>query len=83
MSQVVFKKVIVIDARGHLLGRLASYVAKQLLSGIFIPLSRAKNCGRQDWRHQHHWIFVQKQDQIRWVFEEKTPYKPSKDLCSL
>lgn len=29
----MFKKVIVIDARGHLQGRLASYVAKQLLSG--------------------------------------------------
>ena len=29
----MFNKVIVIDARGHLLGRLASYVAKQLLSG--------------------------------------------------
>ncbi len=29
----MFDKVVVIDARGHLLGRLASYVAKQLLSG--------------------------------------------------
>lgn len=29
----MFEKVIVVDARGHLLGRLASYVAKQLLSG--------------------------------------------------
>lgn len=26
-------KVIVIDARGHLLGRLAAIIAKQLLSG--------------------------------------------------
>jgi large subunit ribosomal protein L13Ae len=32
----MFEKVVVIDARGHLLGRLASYVAKQLLSGILI-----------------------------------------------
>jgi large subunit ribosomal protein L13Ae len=31
----VFDKVVVIDARGHLQGRLASYVAKQLLSGKF------------------------------------------------
>ena len=31
----MFDKVVVIDARGHLLGRLASYVAKQLLSGKF------------------------------------------------
>lgn len=29
----MFQKQIVIDAKGHLLGRLASYVAKQLLSG--------------------------------------------------
>jgi ribosomal protein L13 len=31
----MFDKTIVIDARGHLLGRLASYVAKELLSGSF------------------------------------------------
>ncbi len=30
----MFQKQIVIDAKGHLMGRLASYVAKQLLSGI-------------------------------------------------
>ncbi len=29
----MFQKQIIIDAKGHLLGRLASYVAKQLLSG--------------------------------------------------
>jgi len=29
----MFKKLIVIDAKGHLLGRLASYVAKALLNG--------------------------------------------------
>ena len=31
----MFKKVIVVDAKGHLLGRLASYLAKQLLNGTF------------------------------------------------
>ncbi len=31
----MFKKLIVVDAKGHLLGRLASYVAKALLSGTF------------------------------------------------
>ena len=31
----MFKKVIVIDGKGHLMGRLASYIAKQLLSGTF------------------------------------------------
>ncbi len=30
----MFEKQIVIDGKGHLMGRLASYVAKQLLSGI-------------------------------------------------
>jgi len=30
----MFKKLVVIDAKGHLLGRLASYIAKALLSGI-------------------------------------------------
>ncbi len=30
----MFQKTIIIDAKGHLLGRLASYVAKELLSGI-------------------------------------------------
>ena len=31
----MFKKLIVVDAKGHLLGRLASYIAKALLSGTF------------------------------------------------
>ncbi len=31
----MFKKLIVVDAKGHLLGRLASYVAKALLSGTY------------------------------------------------
>jgi ribosomal protein L13 len=29
----MFKKLVVVDGRGHLLGRLASYIAKTLLSG--------------------------------------------------
>jgi large subunit ribosomal protein L13Ae len=29
----MFEKVVVIDGKSHLLGRLASYVAKELLSG--------------------------------------------------
>ncbi len=35
----MFKKLIVVDAKGHLLGRLASYIAKTLLSG--------KSCSNQ------------------------------------
>ena len=29
----MFKKQIVVDGKGHMMGRLASYVAKQMLSG--------------------------------------------------
>jgi len=29
----MFKKLIVVDAKGHLVGRLASYVAKEALNG--------------------------------------------------
>lgn len=38
----MFNKVIVIDARGHLLGRLASYIAKQLLSGTLSVIQDKK-----------------------------------------
>ena len=37
----MFKKLVVVDAKGHLLGRLASYIAKTLLSGKS-PLMQAK-----------------------------------------
>ncbi|CAG8484088.1 13888_t:CDS:2 [Acaulospora morrowiae] len=37
-----FEKVIIIDAKGHLLGRLASIVAKQILSGQRIVIVRAE-----------------------------------------
>lgn len=45
----MFEKVIVIDARGHLLGRLASYVAKQLLSGT-CSLTQVKELSSLDAR---------------------------------
>ena len=32
----MFKKAIVIDGKGHLMGRLASYIAKNLLAGTLI-----------------------------------------------
>jgi large subunit ribosomal protein L13Ae len=38
----MFKKHIVIDAKGHLAGRLASYVAKELLSGQKITIIRCE-----------------------------------------
>ena len=34
----MFKKVIVIDAKAHLMGRLASYIAKSLLAGSTFPI---------------------------------------------
>ena len=39
----MFTKQILVDGRGHLLGRLASYVAKQLLSGSRIVVVRAES----------------------------------------
>eukprot|EP00178_Gracilaria_changii_P010209 TRINITY_DN29720_c1_g1_i3.p2 TRINITY_DN29720_c1_g1~~TRINITY_DN29720_c1_g1_i3.p2 ORF type:complete len:114 (-),score=8.82 TRINITY_DN29720_c1_g1_i3:342-683(-) len=38
----MFKKLIVVDAKGHLLGRLASYVAKTLLSGQRVAVVRCE-----------------------------------------
>eukprot|EP00658_Telonema_sp_P-2_P056333 TRINITY_DN447_c0_g1_i3.p1 TRINITY_DN447_c0_g1~~TRINITY_DN447_c0_g1_i3.p1 ORF type:complete len:173 (+),score=59.51 TRINITY_DN447_c0_g1_i3:151-669(+) len=39
----MFEKLIVIDCRGHLLGRLASFVAKEALAGQKIMLVRAED----------------------------------------
>lgn len=41
-QKMVFQKVIVVDARGHLLGRLASIVAKELLSGQQVVVVRCE-----------------------------------------
>jgi len=38
----MFEKLIVIDCRGHLLGRLASFVAKEALGGQKVMLVRAE-----------------------------------------
>ncbi|CAJ0636405.1 9395_t:CDS:2 [Entrophospora sp. SA101] len=38
-----FEKVVIIDAKGHLLGRLASIVAKQILTGQKIVIVRAED----------------------------------------
>ena len=38
----MFKKELVIDARGHLLGRLASVIAKELLSGQSVTVLRCE-----------------------------------------
>ena len=41
-KQMAFEKEQVIDAKGHLLGRLASIVAKQLLNGQKVTIVRAE-----------------------------------------
>merc|ERR1711934_32554 len=41
-SRRMFEKLIVIDCRGHLLGRLASFVAKEALAGQKIMLVRCE-----------------------------------------
>jgi large subunit ribosomal protein L13Ae len=38
----MFERVVVVDGRGHLLGRLASVVAKQLLSGQKVVIVRCE-----------------------------------------
>ena len=40
---MVFQKVIVIDARGHLMGRLASIVAKEALNGQTVVVTRCED----------------------------------------
>ena len=47
----MYKKVIVIDGKGHLMGRLASYVAKELLSGIHYFKIQAKELLSLDAKH--------------------------------
>lgn len=39
---MVFEKVVIIDGRGHLLGRLASVVAKELLLGQHVVVVRCE-----------------------------------------
>ncbi len=38
----MFEKVVVVDARAHMMGRLASVVAKELLNGQHVVLVRCE-----------------------------------------
>ena len=38
----MFKRQIVVDAKGHLMGRLASYIAKELLNGQRVVIVRSE-----------------------------------------
>ena len=39
---MVFQKIVVVDGRDHMLGRMASVVAKQLLSGQQVVIVRCE-----------------------------------------
>mmetsp|Transcript_2321 Transcript_2321/g.3292 ORF Transcript_2321/g.3292 Transcript_2321/m.3292 type:complete len:205 (-) Transcript_2321:133-747(-) len=54
---MTFKRVVVIDARAHLLGRLASVVAKELLSGQRVVLVRCEgiNISGELFRNKLKW----------------------------
>lgn len=66
---MVFEKQIVVDGRGHLVGRLASTVAKQLLSGkssileelVPLTLKRTKGCCCPLRRAEHLWKLLPQQ----------------------
>ena len=52
----MFEKLAIVDGRGHLLGRLASIVAKELLNGQHVVVLRAEELnisGSREWtRHR-------------------------------
>lgn len=48
----MFEKLAIVDGRGHLLGRLASIVAKELLNGQHVVVLRAEELnisGSREW----------------------------------
>jgi len=55
---MVFEKVVVIDGRGHLLGRLASVVAKELLLGQHVVVVRTEelNISGSHYRNKLKWL---------------------------
>jgi len=54
----MFEKVVVVDARAHLLGRLASIVAKELLSGQHVVVVRTEemNVSGNHFRNKLKWL---------------------------
>jgi len=42
----MFEKEVIIDGRGHLMGRLASIVAKEIISGQRVVVVRAEEINR-------------------------------------
>ena len=51
----MFQKLVVIDGRGHLLGRLASIVAKEVLNGEYwLPKEKRKKKKKKK-KHSRKW----------------------------
>jgi len=63
---MVFEKVVVLDGRGHLIGRLASTVAKELLLGQHVVVTRceelnisgSRECARE--RREEEWSYCER-----------------------
>lgn len=66
-----FEKVIVIDGKGHLLGRLASTVAKQLLNGQHVVVTRCEALNISG-------DFFRAKLKYHAYLRKQTRYKPSK-----
>jgi len=54
----MFEKEVVIDAKGHLLGRLAAVVAKELLNGQRIVVVRAEEILKSGVLYKNRMAFV-------------------------
>ena len=68
------EKRIVIDARGHLLGRLAATVAKQLLEGQRIVVVRAEEINISGRHIRNKFIFLRYLDKRRNTNPSRGPY---------
>lgn len=80
-SKTMFQKVVVIDGRDHLLGRLSSIIAKELLNGQKIVVVRAEeiNISGSLFRNKiRYWQFLRKKmntNPNRGPFHERAPSK--------
>mmetsp|Transcript_9261 Transcript_9261/g.17697 ORF Transcript_9261/g.17697 Transcript_9261/m.17697 type:complete len:203 (+) Transcript_9261:4917-5525(+) len=75
----MFQKEVVVDGRGHLLGRLASVVAKQLLSGQHVTVVRCEQLnvsGSMARNHLKYMIYLRKRystNPRRGPFHQRAP----------
>ena len=53
----MFEKEVVIDCRGHIMGRLASIVAKELLSGQKVVCVRCEEMNISG-NSRHRWYYL-------------------------